>query len=160
MSAELVAFLHGCLDRDAAAAQRAHDVDPGPWEAGANEKGDNHQRDEPHGTALLRAADGVALWDCEGSGTLCMAAPTGIHIARHDPTRTLADIDAKRRIIALHGPVTLRGGAGAKYFDTATVCRSCEPPQFPEHASPCPTLRLLALPYRDEPGYLPAWAPE
>jgi hypothetical protein len=66
------------------------------------------------------------------------------HIARHDPARVLADIEAKRRIIALH---------------------VAEPGQHPDfcghdkHELPCPTLRLLALPYADHPDYRTEWRP-
>lgn len=82
------------------------------------------------------------------------------HIARHDPARVLAEVDAKRRMVGLHGPATLHAGGGAAYFDTTRVCRSCEPPrQFPETAYPCPTLRLLALPYAQHPDYDEAWRP-
>jgi len=82
------------------------------------------------------------------------------HAERFSPARVLAEVDAKRRILALHGPVILRGGTGAKYYDTTTVCGSCELPQFPEHAFPCPTLRLLALSYREHPDYRPEWTPD
>jgi hypothetical protein len=82
------------------------------------------------------------------------------HIARHDPARVLAEIEAKRQLVKLHEPVILRGGSGAQYFETTRVCRSCEPPrQFPERAFPCSTLRLLALPYADHPAYKPDWRP-
>lgn len=60
----------------------------------------------------------------------------------------------------LHGRATLRAGGGAQYYATATVCRSCEPDhQFPELSWPCPTLRLLALPYEGRPGYRAEWRP-
>ncbi|MFD3535223.1 DUF6221 family protein [Streptomyces sp. NPDC058664] len=83
------------------------------------------------------------------------------HIARQDPARVLAEVDAKRRMVALHEPVTLHAGGGAAHFDTTRVCRSCEPPkQFPETAYPCATLRLMALPYADRhPDYRDAWRP-
>ncbi|MFB9440013.1 DUF6221 family protein [Streptomyces showdoensis] len=81
-----------------------------------------------------------------------------LFIAHHSPTRVLAEVDAKRRIVELHTPVILRSGGGGAYFDTTRVCRSCEPPrQFPEQAWPCATLRLLALPYADHADYDEAW---
>lgn len=84
----------------------------------------------------------------------------GEHVAHHDPARALREIDAKRQLVKLHGRATLRAGGGAQYYDTATVCRSCEPDhQFPELSWPCPTLRLLALPYADRPGYREEWRP-
>ncbi|WP_129769847.1 DUF6221 family protein [Streptomyces sp. L-9-10] len=82
------------------------------------------------------------------------------HIARHDPARVLREIDAKRQIVKAHGVAVLRAGGGAQHFVTATVCRSCEPNhQFPEQSWPCPTLRLLALPYADHPDHLEDWQP-
>lgn len=78
-------------------------------------------------------------------------APSGLqpdHIALNDPASVLRRCAADRKLIELHRPVILRGGGGAKYFDTTTVCTSCEPPrQFPENAYPCPTLRALAEGY-------------
>ncbi|MPZ27529.1 MAG: hypothetical protein GEV12_14250 [Micromonosporaceae bacterium] len=60
------------------------------------------------------------------------------HIARHDPARVLAEVDARRRII--DGP---NGGGGPESHD-----------EWVE------TLRLLALPYADHDDYDPAWRPE
>jgi len=62
----------------------------------------------------------------------------------------LAEVDAKRRIIDLHDDVS--GG-----------CRTCMDAELsndgPDAAAwPCPTLRLLALPYADHPGYREEWA--
>lgn len=67
-------------------------------------------------------------------------------IAAHDPARVLREIDAKRRIIAEHA---LNGW----------VCSTCDDGEVPPQAFPCPTLRLLALPYADRPGYRKEWAP-
>lgn len=72
-------------------------------------------------------------------------------IARHDPARVLAECDAKRRIVDLHG---------MSYADAADEtwarngrCDTCR------DAVPCPTLRLLALPYADHDQYDPSWRP-
>jgi hypothetical protein len=65
------------------------------------------------------------------------------HIIRHDPVRVLAEVDAKRRI--------LDGLAGAldRHADYITGAFTAED-----------VLHLLALPYRDHPGYRPEWAPD
>jgi len=63
-------------------------------------------------------------------------------IAAHHPARVLREIDAKRRIIAEHA---LNGW----------VCDNGEV----EQVFPCTTLRLLALPYADRPGYRDEWRP-
>lgn len=62
----------------------------------------------------------------------------------------LVDIDAKRRIVALHGP------SEYEYSDV-DVCLTCD--QGGPLAYPCPTLRLLALPYVDHPDFDEAWRP-
>ncbi|WP_327160569.1 DUF6221 family protein [Streptomyces zaomyceticus] len=72
------------------------------------------------------------------------------HIARHDPARALAEVDAKRQIIELHGP------AEYEYSDV-DVCSTCD--RGGPLPYPCPTLRLLALPYADHPDYRDEWRP-
>jgi hypothetical protein len=77
------------------------------------------------------------------------------HIARHDPTRALAEVDANRRILDLHRPVQVRstGSAGGNL----ETCRLCD--QFPAQY-PCGTMRALAMPYADRPGYREQWRPQ
>jgi hypothetical protein len=62
------------------------------------------------------------------------------------PRKLLAECDAKRRIVELHEapnrPDYLR-----------SYCVACG------DSFPCPTLRLLALPYADHPDYQPEWRP-
>lgn len=64
------------------------------------------------------------------------------HIARHDPARVLAEVDAKRRLIA-------------EVWD--------EREGFPTERTPGNTadtvLRHLALPYAEHPDYDEAWRP-
>lgn len=66
---------------------------------------------------------------------------TARHIARHDPARVLAEVEAKRQIVEHHG----------------------EPHECPEYDvawdSPCPTLRHLAAVYADHPDYREEWKP-
>ena len=69
------------------------------------------------------------------------------HIARHDPARVLAECEAKRRIVELHGPdqpyCDLNfSNADHAYFE-----------------GPCQNLQLLALPYADHPDYREEWRP-
>lgn len=69
------------------------------------------------------------------------------HIAAHDPSRVLREIDAKRRLLAIHRPYVPEpdqaclGCAGGIMFTS------------------CPVVRLLALPYADRPGYREEWRP-
>ncbi|WP_432589953.1 DUF6221 family protein [Streptomyces sp. HD1123-B1] len=67
------------------------------------------------------------------------------HIARHDPARVLREIDAKRRIVAEHD---------TDGWTTGDRVRDCQ-----WTGRPCQTLRLLALPYADRPGYREEWRP-
>lgn len=144
---DLIAFLRARLHEDEELARQAEQVGGAPsWD---------------------RTADVLLL---PGLQTRRRLADRGVpdalqgaveaHAARHDPARVLAEVDAQRRIVELHEPVTLRAGGGAAYFDTTQVCRSCEPPkQFPETAYPCATIRLLALPFAGHPDYRNAWRP-
>ncbi|MFF0277429.1 DUF6221 family protein [Streptomyces sp. NPDC004330] len=76
-------------------------------------------------------------------------AAVGGHIVRHDPARVLAEVEAKRRIIALCEPplvdVTGLGDAERQYM--------------PGQGDPwgVDVLRLLALPYASHPGYRDTW---
>jgi hypothetical protein len=140
---ELVQFLRERLDDDAALAEAAS---PGPWHP-------SEECDEVLAVDGVTVADGFAL-----SGRQLRA--TTEHIARQDPARVLAEVEAKRQLVELHGWATLRAGGGAQYYDTVTVCRSCEQNhQFPELSWPCLTLRVLALPYADHPAYRAEWRP-
>jgi hypothetical protein len=78
------------------------------------------------------------------------------HICRFDRTRVLAEVDAKRRIIDLHGPTA----DGAQCDWCASLCHSrsglmCEQPDAP---FPCPTLWLLALPFAGHDDWREEWA--
>ncbi|MER6380533.1 DUF6221 family protein [Streptomyces sp. NPDC001250] len=67
------------------------------------------------------------------------------HVARHDPARVLRELDAKQVLLAEH---RTRNDGG---------CRTCrEEAGLP---SPCTTLRLLAVPFADHPGYDDSWRP-
>jgi hypothetical protein len=71
------------------------------------------------------------------------------------PQRVLADCESKRRIVALHSPPL---GAGPTPW-----CRECSHDGDVESVwvdVPCPTLRLLALPYASHPDYRPEWSTE
>ncbi|MBV6697453.1 hypothetical protein KV557_09985 [Kitasatospora aureofaciens] len=63
------------------------------------------------------------------------------HVARHDPARVLAEVDAKRRIID--------ECEGAVNHDSRGMLSMADS-----------ILSLLALPYRDHPDYRPEWAPD
>lgn len=135
MTADLVAFLRARLDEDEAAA-----VAPETWTAfEENESTGTRRVDVDHSFERVVA---------------CTRAWRGVHIARHDPARVLREVEAKRQIVDLHRPVQRRstGSSGGAIED----CQVCD--HFPAQY-PCPTLRLLALPYADHPDYREGWRP-
>jgi hypothetical protein len=73
------------------------------------------------------------------------------HIALHDPKRVLREVDAKRKILALHGASI--GG---------TWCVTCDPGSDVSGDAgawyPCLTLRTLAAVWSGHPDYDPGWA--
>jgi hypothetical protein len=67
------------------------------------------------------------------------------HMMAWEPARVLREIDAKRQIISEHDT------EGWKIGDRVHDCQWTD--------RPCRTLRLLALPYADRPGYREEWRP-
>lgn len=63
------------------------------------------------------------------------------------PERVLHDCATKQQVVAIH----IRQDNGP---DQADSCWTCEGEDWP-----CPTLRLLALPYADRPGFREEWRP-
>jgi len=88
--------------------------------------------------------------------------PHADYLPHFNPYRVLAEVEAKRRIIDLHGE--------SKYITNRYDCNICtdngvtndqdsgETFAEPE-AWPCRTIRLLALPYSDHPDYQQEWRP-
>jgi hypothetical protein len=77
--------------------------------------------------------------------------PAGIKMAlkyaiQHDPARVLVECSAKRRIVELHEVFTDGDDSSGREW-----CRGCR------DGFPCDTLRLLALPYDEYPGYQEGW---
>lgn len=70
-----------------------------------------------------------------------------------NPARVLAEVAAKRAIIDIHDP-----GDTTKTRWWCAYCRDPDKPVFMARM-PCHHLRLLALPYVNQPGYQPQWAP-
>jgi hypothetical protein len=84
-SVTIIEFLSARLDEDEAVARAAS---PGPWHT-------NAEAHEVLAVDDITVAEGFAL-----SGPQTRA--TTEHIARHDPARVLAEVEAKRKIIAFH----------------------------------------------------------
>lgn len=153
---ELIAFLRARWDEEEADARSAAEVYGARWwwnPAFGLVKGDPDS--DPEATSIFSLGEETVaeVW-----------SEVGPHIARHDPARVLADIDAKRRVLAMHG-------------DDAGDCSTCGRSSYEENPGahlreepemidvwrpaswPCATLRLLALPYIDRPDCRPEWKP-
>jgi hypothetical protein len=75
------------------------------------------------------------------------------HIIHWDPARVLAEIEAKRAILDLYRTHDDR--------TSAALAAGLNPSHPDERRNAVwAVLRLLALPYRDRPGFRPEWAPE
>lgn len=136
----LVEWLRAQLDADEATARAAT---PGPWEW--DDQGDGcgvFSTDPGDGDAVVFSHYGI---DDGVSPSEADAA----HIAPWDPARVLAEVAAKREILALHH----------EYRGCCPYCVDAGGPHRRE-AWPCPTLRALSAPYRSAPGWRPEWAAE
>lgn len=115
---------------------------------------------------IARAAEGDPVFD--GTGIVIernrargfpdrsagLISPVAAHIAEWDPARVLREIDAQRRIIELHALEYRERPERAIGEADDPFCAEC----FGE-GYPCETLRLLALPFADRPGYKDDWRP-
>lgn len=100
---------------------------------------------EPREAAVRESDQAVALVQ---SGRL-----EDRHIALWDPQRVIDDINAKRAILALHARTAHHGCAVCDRDDESCGCLGGG------IEYPCRTVKFLALPYADRPGYLNAWRP-
>lgn len=90
------------------------------------------------------ARDGdAACWHID----YCDAAGSAFH-ERFTPPLMLARIAADRRILEVHEPDPR----------LPSVCTTCGEPLEYTVDWPCETVRLLASPYADRPGYREEWA--
>ncbi|MEH0574334.1 DUF6221 family protein [Streptomyces sp. B21-108] len=87
-----------------------------------------------------------------------LEAERGRFIARHDPARVLREIDAKRRIAEIHQVVG--GFEDEDMTDLGPGCSECGySAEYGDRGGWCETLRLLAAPYADRPGFRKEWRP-
>ncbi|MFE1321615.1 DUF6221 family protein [Kitasatospora phosalacinea] len=146
----LVAFLRARLDEDYKLAFEAGNGGPEHWKFDPELpwNGDNGPREAIvrfNGSALgyVAAVDPVhgkyGTWGAR-------------HIARHDPARVLAEVNAKRRILdELLDEIDERDRTyQVEYWDHF---------MGPYRPLTDQLLRLLALPYATHPDYRPEWAP-
>lgn len=143
---DLVQWLHAQLDDDERTAQAAA---AGPWST--RWTGQEHELVAPaRAYPIAEWTYAIATQEPEASAQRaeCDTANAD-HIARHDPERVLCEIKAKRQLLAEHAP---RDGR-------CRVCAAHAYDSWTRFRAPCPTLRLLALPYADRPGYRDDWRP-
>ena len=153
----LVEFLTARLRDD---EQVARATDGASWRTTDDQ--DDFSGDSLIGYTTLRDDEGSPISD-DRDGRL--SADDLMHIARHDPARVLRDVEAKRRIVAEHASedghcrtCTVEDREDAPMgtdWDTEPEAIWVRRPV----AYPCPTLRLLALPYADHPDYREEWRP-
>jgi hypothetical protein len=151
---DLLSFIRVRLDEEEQAARAAAADSPGPWrnETESDESG-YHQ-------GKILSAKGYTVVHVEDQTP---RPGTAAHIARWDPARVLAEVEAKRRILDLHAPFTQPyGSKHVQCGHCADLCHSrsglgCDDPV--DAPWPCPTVRLLALPYADDPDYQQEWRP-
>jgi hypothetical protein len=163
MTDELVTFLRARLDEDVATAQAAH---PGGWCAHTVESTRVDGRTFPEVTWVSDSVEADGWNEPEGAYRVVeyfAEVPTGAvtradaeHIARWDPARVLAEVQAKRRIIDLHKPRGVEGGPPYRW--TCTLCDHAPVPWDSYMEWPCLTMRLLAAPYASHPDYRAEWA--
>ncbi|WP_159041176.1 DUF6221 family protein [Streptomyces sp. WM6349] len=150
MTAELINFLR---DRLSIEEHVAREATMGPWRNAGTSR---HHEDAAGPCEAVFAAP-------PDRGCICIAR-TGArgdrqamvdaeHIARHNPERILAEVEAKRRILTLHSDAT--GHSCSVTDETGYELNYAEV----RGDDACTTLRLLALPYADHPYYRQEWRP-
>lgn len=131
----LMQFLRARLNEDDAAARAASwdEWDGSHWTA--------HHREQYDGrwAVIDRAAEGVIPTVAPQAAD---DAGVAQHIARHDPARTLREVETKRAIVDHIGRELDATDTPWWYDDKLT-----------------PILGALALPYADHPDYRPEWRP-
>lgn len=148
---DLITWLRAQLDEDEVVAQ-----DAARWYGDSNVAGlAPRWRQVPVGHVWNDQDGGIA--DADNVAALP-------HIVNFDPARVLREVEAKRRQVELHkhqvekitqAPFDPMTGERRpdEYEVTCEVCGwSSDDP-----TSACETLRLLALPFSDRPGYREEW---
>lgn len=143
---ELVAFLRARYDEVAALAASATQDTTGRWTARETDWGGGPVVEDECGALILPTDGGARPYQYQ-------------HIAAHGPARVLREVEAKRRLVALHAPVTLRRRVGDQMGDVVACEYDTDPDGMGWIDYPCETLRLLALPYADHPEYRAEWRP-
>lgn len=121
---DLVQFLRARLDEDEQAARRA---------------GDSFRQISE--TGVIVATEGDRAEECASANWAGIAE----HIVRHDPARVLAEVEAKRELLADYERFVAERRRMMGGWDS-----------YPE---PSPVLTAFATVYADHPDYRPEWRP-
>jgi hypothetical protein len=106
----------------------------------------------------VTAVDDLATWldQILKEDAARLSAPTFCGPVWPTTDQMLARIAADRQILALHEPT----GAQLGPHHPVTACSVCgHPGSGVVTVYPCQTVRLLALPHADRPGYQEGWRP-
>lgn len=162
MTDDIVAFIRARLDEDARDAQDAgaRSMD---WELAEKPPARWGADDQPD--EILSGGRLYMTFEIDRGAPLAVA-----HVLRHDPARVLRGVEAKRRIVERHEPVTETwwlDEVGA-YVDQK-VCYTCAYGMSCNHCFshddrnlvkwPCPTMRDLAVDHSTHPDYRSEWTP-
>lgn len=128
MSDGLIEFVRARLDDEAAVAGEATQETTGRWTARETDWGGGAIVEDDCGALILPTAANAGHYQ---------------HIARHNPARVLAEIEAKREMLRLFErshdyPAIFTSGFGAAMEQV---------------------VRLFAAPYADHPDYRQQWTP-
>jgi hypothetical protein len=150
---DLAPWLQARYDGAEVAAKAAT---PGPWCVGESGEVETvAQYGTPGYERPLRVTQ-----DAEGI-TAAIDEADAVYVAALDPSWRLADIAAKRAILAEHPPAE---GWNYGTLDGQVCGRCCGEDsaggRVGDGPYPCRTVRLLAAEFCGEPGYLEAWRPE
>jgi hypothetical protein len=144
---ELIAWLRAQLDDDERVARAASMA---PWLRDEANASIRHS-----GPSASKSSEPFGMYVIASVGAYDIGRPShedAEHIARWDPARVLAEVDAKRRILELHRRVP-DNVAPRLGFSAPDMC------EVDAQTWPCPTVRLLVLPYAARPGYRDEWRP-
>jgi hypothetical protein len=166
---DLVAWLRQQLDEDERVALRARQTPRTDWQV--TQKSGTLTIDTDVESQGWKFGGGSGMWQCDDSEDDCdryrsWAWAESAHIARHDPARVLAEVEAKRAILELHdgehdcrelitGVYPHDWPSAASWGSAGEAWRHASSDHF---EGPCPTLRLLAEPYAGRPGWREEWA--
>ncbi|MFC9874844.1 DUF6221 family protein [Nocardia salmonicida] len=144
---DIAEFIAARLDEDEQIAQAA-----GPGKRAQWTYRGEHDNETGGEVYALDVADYVTM-DSEGL-TPAVEPNDGHHIARHDPARTLRQVERDRKVLARHtkqdttGMIVIGGGGD--------VCTGCGVSNG-HRAWPCAEVRDLAAIWADHPDYEQEW---